>query len=114
MTKKVKKAVKKTRGAKAKFPSKKKLVKKAVTSKLKAFYAMGGGVTPVINSTALGVIETAKKHGIKVYAGRSGIQGLLLEELYDTSKETAKTLKALSLRPGAAFGSCRYKLTDIE
>jgi len=87
--------------------------KKTITRK-NAFYAMGGGVTPVINSTALGVIETAKKHGIKVLAGRFGIRGLLLEELYDTSKENNKTLRAaLSLRPGAAFGSCRYKLTDM-
>ena len=80
-----------------------------------AFYAMGGGVTPVINFTALGVIETARKHGIKVYAGKNGIQGLLLEELYDTSKENADTLrKALKITPGAAFGTCRYKLTDIN
>lgn len=91
----------------------KKTAKKPA-NRMNAFYAMGGGVTPVINSTALGVIETARKHGIKVYAGRHGIQGLLLEELYDTSKETSKTLQALHLRPGAAFGSCRYKLTDVE
>ena len=83
--------------------------------KKNAFYAMGGGVTPVINSTALGVIEAARKHGIKVYAGKNGIQGLLLEEFYDTSKENADTLrKALKTTPGAAFGTCRYKLTDIN
>lgn len=79
-----------------------------------AFYAMGGGVTPVINSSALGVIETCNKHGINVLAGHFGIQGLLEEELFDMSKETHTTLKALALRPSAAFGSCRYKLKDLN
>lgn len=94
-----------------------KLVKKTTARKPKmknAFYAMGGGVTPVINSSALGVIETCRKHGVKVYAGKFGIEGLLTEEMYDMSKETPKTLKALKLRPGSAFGSCRYKLTDLN
>ena len=38
-----------------------------------AFYAQSGGVTAVINATACGVIETARKHRnkiAKVYAGR--------------------------------------------
>ena len=45
-----------------------------------AFYAQSGGVTAVINATACGVIETARKHknGIgKIYAGRDGIIGAL-------------------------------------
>lgn len=97
--------------------STKKTIKKKTTRKpvmKNAFYAMGGGVTPVINSSALGVIETCKKHGIKVYTGHFGIQGLLLEDMFDMSKETPKTLQGLRLRPGTAFGSCRYKLTDMK
>jgi len=38
-----------------------------------AFYAQSGGVTAVINASAAGVIETARKHKNrigKVYAGR--------------------------------------------
>ena len=31
-----------------------------------AFYAQSGGVTSVINATACGVIQTAKKQGIKI------------------------------------------------
>src|SRR5690606_23083116 len=53
-----------------------------------AFYAQSGGVTAVINTTACGVIETARKHKNKigkVYAGRNGIIGALREELIDTS-----------------------------
>jgi len=41
-----------------------------------ALYAQSGGVTAVINASAAGVIETARKHGNrigKVYAGRDGI-----------------------------------------
>ena len=40
-----------------------------------AFYAQSGGVTSVINTTACGVIQTARKHKIKVFAGRNGIIG---------------------------------------
>jgi 6-phosphofructokinase 1 len=49
-----------------------------------AFYAQSGGVTATINTTACGVIETARKHrGTigKVYAGRDGIIGALTEDL---------------------------------
>ena len=48
--------------------------------KRNAFYAQSGGVTAVINATACGVIETARKHKDKigkVYAGRNGIIGAL-------------------------------------
>ena len=81
-----------------------------MNTKKNAFYAQSGGVTSVINSTACGIIETARKHGIKVYAGRNGIIGALTEDLIDTSKETAKDIAALRYTPGGAFGSCRYKL----
>ena len=82
-----------------------------------AFYAQSGGVTAVINASACGVIETARKHKTKigkVYAGRNGIIGALAEELIDTSKESAKSIAALKHTPGGAFGSCRYKLKGLE
>jgi len=82
-----------------------------------AFYAQSGGVTAVINATACGVIETARKHGDrigKVYAGRNGIIGALLEDLIDTSKESASAIAALRHTPAGAFGSCRYKLKSLE
>ena len=79
------------------------------------FYAQSGGVTSVINATACGVIETARKDKRlgKVLAGRNGIIGALQEELIDTSKETSKDITALRHTPGGAFGSCRYKLPVI-
>jgi len=80
-------------------------------------YAQSGGVTPVINATACGVIESARNHRDqigKVYAGKDGIIGVLKEELIDTSKERKASISALRHTPGGAFGSCRYKLKSIE
>lgn len=80
-------------------------------------YAQSGGVTPVINATACGVIEKAREHKDrigKVYAGSDGIIGVLREELIDTSKETKTAISGLRHTPGGAFGSCRYKLKGLE
>jgi 6-phosphofructokinase 1 len=80
-------------------------------------YAQSGGVTPVINATACGVIETARNHRDqigKVYAGKDGIIGVLKEELIDTSRERKASISALRHTPGGAFGSCRYKLKSID
>jgi len=82
-----------------------------------AFYAQSGGVTAVINASACGVIETARKHRRhigKVYAGRNGIIGALTEDLIDTSREPAAAIRALRHTPGGAFGSCRFKLKGLE
>lgn len=82
-----------------------------------AFYAQSGGVTAVINASACGVIETARKfpkHIGKLYAGRHGIIGALSEDLIDTSKESPAAIRALRYAPGGAFGSARYKLAGLE
>ncbi|HKK16790.1 MAG TPA: diphosphate--fructose-6-phosphate 1-phosphotransferase, partial [Gammaproteobacteria bacterium] len=82
-----------------------------------AFYAQSGGVTAVINASACGVIETARKHCDKigkVYAGRNGIIGALTEDLIDTSQETDPAIAALRNTPSGAFGSCRYKLKGLD
>ncbi|WP_428417777.1 6-phosphofructokinase [Methylibium sp.] len=85
--------------------------------KRNAFYAQSGGVTAVINASACGVIETARRHKDrigKVYAGRDGIIGALAEDLIDTGKESATAIAALRSTPSGAFGSCRYKLKSLE
>lgn len=82
-----------------------------------AFYAQSGGVTSVINASAAGVIQTAKKYPDAigtVYAGKNGILGALNEALYDTSVESDDQIEALKHTPGGAFGSCRYKLKSLE
>ena len=86
-------------------------------AKKNAFYAQSGGVTSVINASACGVIETARKHKDKigkVYAGRNGIIGALTEDLIDTSKESVKNVAALRYTPSGAFGSCRFKMKSLE
>ena len=85
--------------------------------KKNAFYAQSGGVTAVINASACGLIETARRHPDKigrVYAGRHGIIGALTEDMIDTSKESRATIAALRHTPGGAFGSARYKLAGID
>jgi 6-phosphofructokinase len=82
-----------------------------------AFYAQSGGVTAVINASACGVIETARKHKRHIgtlYAGRNGILGALHEDLIDTGKESAADIRALRHTPAGAFGSARYKLKKYE
>ena len=82
-----------------------------------AFYAQSGGVTPVINASAAGVIQTAAlfpEKINKVYAGQDGILGALSENLIDTSLEAPEDIEALKMTPSGAFGSCRYKLKSIE
>ncbi len=86
-------------------------------AKPNAFYAQSGGVTAVINASACGVIETARKHRDrigKVYAGRNGILGALTEDLIDTGKESDAAIHALRHTPAGAFGSARYKLKGLE
>lgn len=88
-----------------------------MSKKKNAFYAQSGGVTAVINASACGVIETARKYRSKiskVFAGRNGIIGALTEDLIDTSKENPKDIAALRYTPAGAFGSCRYKLKGLE
>jgi 6-phosphofructokinase 1 len=93
------------------------ILEEFVMAQRNAFYAQSGGVTAVINASACGVLQTAREHSEKigrVYAGRNGIVGALTEDLIDTSVESAAAIAALKYTPGAAFGSCRYKLTSIH
>ncbi len=78
-------------------------------------YAQSGGVTPVINATACGVIETAREEDRigNVLAAKDGILGVLNEELIDTSVMTSAQVAALRHTPGGVFGSCRFKLKSI-
>ncbi len=81
------------------------------------FYAQSGGPTAVINTSACGLIETARQYPEqlgKVYAGKNGILGALHENLIDTSLESSADIAALRHTPASAFGSCRFKLKSLE
>tara|TARA_R110002110_G_scaffold415562_1_gene651041 strand:+ start:2938 stop:4191 length:1254 start_codon:yes stop_codon:yes gene_type:complete len=81
-----------------------------------ALYAQSGGVTAVINSTASGIIQAAKKHPEigTVFAARNGIIGALKEELINTDLMSDDEVMGLNHTPSGAFGSCRYKLKGID
>ncbi len=86
-------------------------------TKKNAFYAQSGGVSAVINASACGVIETARRHPThigRLYAGRHGIIGALTEDLIDVYRESPATLRGLRHTPAGAFGSARFKLKGIE
>lgn len=85
-----------------------------------AFYAQSGGVTAVINATACGLIQEARRLRLqqpgsigKVYAGHDGILGALTEEMIDTDLETDADIARLRYTPGGAFGSSRYHLGPL-
>jgi len=85
--------------------------------KKNAFYAQSGGVSAVINASAAGVIETARKHSRQIgrlYAGRHGIIGALTEDLIDVYRENPTTLRGLRYTPSGAFGSARFKLKGLD
>jgi 6-phosphofructokinase len=85
-------------------------------SKKNALYCQSGGVTAVINATACGVIEAARKNPEvgTVFGAKNGIIGVLREQLIDTAQHSDEDIAALRHTPGGAFGSCRYKLKDME
>jgi len=75
-------------------------------------FAQSGGPTSVINASCYGIISEAKKHGIKVFASKFGVEGILKDNLIDMTDISDNDLNALRYSPSAAFGSCRYKLRD--
>ncbi len=80
-------------------------------------YAQSGGVTPVINATAGALIQAARSHPERIsatLAARDGILGALREDLIDTGQMSDEQVEALGHTPGGAFGSCRFKLPDLE
>jgi ATP-dependent phosphofructokinase / diphosphate-dependent phosphofructokinase len=74
--------------------------------------AQSGGPTAVINASLAGVIQEAGRHGCieEIYGGLNGILGILNEELIDLNDEKSRTIEGLKSTPGAALGTCRYKI----
>lgn len=75
--------------------------------------AQSGGPTAVINASVAGVVQEAGRHPEQIeeiYGGMNGILGILNEELIDIQEEKQQTIEGLKHTPGAALGTCRYKL----
>ncbi|MDI6727223.1 MAG: 6-phosphofructokinase, partial [Smithellaceae bacterium] len=78
--------------------------------------AQSGGPTAVINASACGVIQEARKYPEieGIYAAHNGILGILNEKILDLRKEDDSTIEGLMTTPSAALGSCRYKVKNEE
>ena len=74
--------------------------------------AQSGGPTAVINASVAGVVAEALNHNCieEVYGGLNGVLGILNEEFIDLAAESRQQIRALRCTPGAALGTCRYKL----
>ncbi len=83
-----------------------------------AFYAQSGGVTAVINASAAGVIETARKHREAHRQGLRGPQRHHRRADRGPDRHQPRVGRRRSARspgpPGGAFGSARYKLKGVE
>lgn len=71
-----------------------------------------GGPTSVINASVAGVINEALNHTCieEIYGTLNGVLGILQEDFIDLASESQQTIRALRHTPGAALGTCRYKL----
>jgi 6-phosphofructokinase len=71
-----------------------------------------GGPTSVINASVSGIIAEALNHEVieEIYGSLNGVLGILQEDLVDLAAESQQQIRALRHTPGAALGTCRYKL----
>jgi ATP-dependent phosphofructokinase / diphosphate-dependent phosphofructokinase len=78
--------------------------------------AQSGGPTSVINASLAGVVAEALNHECieEIYGGVNGVLGILNEQLVDLAAETQQTIRALRHTPGAALGTCRFKLKSQQ
>jgi len=71
-----------------------------------------GGPTAVINASLTGAITEALNHECieEIYGCLNGVLGILNEDLIDLAAESQQTVRGLKYTPGAALGTCRFKL----
>ena len=82
-----------------------------------ALVALGGGPSPVINASLLGVVEACMDYEAigEVYGALHGIEGVLKEELIRLDTQDPFELAKLRYTPSSgAIGTCRYKLGKDE
>jgi ATP-dependent phosphofructokinase / diphosphate-dependent phosphofructokinase len=81
-----------------------------------AVVAQSGGPTAVINNSVCGIVQGWQKHGFagKLYGALFGITGVLTEKFIDLTAQDPKAVENLRHTPGAALGSCRYKVKTEE
>ncbi len=79
-------------------------------------YAQSGGPTSVINNSLRGALEEARKYEQidHFYAAYHGVQGILREDIFSLDNICSREIVKLTQTPGAALGSCRYKLDKTK
>src|SRR6187402_1069266 len=77
-----------------------------------ALVGQSGGPTAVINASVAGVIAEALNNNEieEIYGTLNGVLGILQEDFIDLASESQQAIRALKHSPGAALGTCRYKL----
>ncbi len=80
--------------------------------------AQGGGPTAVINCSLVGAIQEAKcaasgKIGM-ITGALHGVDGILNGQIIELGSETSQTLRLICHKPGAALGSCRRKMEEVD
>jgi ATP-dependent phosphofructokinase / diphosphate-dependent phosphofructokinase len=81
-----------------------------------ACICFSGGPTAVLNTIASSVYQEVKRTGAydQLLVGKNGILGVINEQFYDLNRASDAFHKNLPYTPATAFGSCRYKLGDIN
>ena len=81
-----------------------------------AIVAQSGGPSAVINNSVCGVVQTWLKEAPfgKMYAGISGIKGILEGNIIDMGCQKPETIAGLRYTPGAGIFSCRYKVSPDD
>jgi 6-phosphofructokinase 1 len=82
--------------------------------KKNALVALGGGPSPVINASLLGVVSGCRAYPDRIgeiYGALHGIEGVLMENLMNLGRQDGEELEKLRDTPASgAIGTCRYKL----
>ena len=81
-----------------------------------AIIAQSGGPTAVINNSVAAAAETwfANAPGYAIYAGISGIKGILQGQIIDLAAQEKGVLSGFKYTPGAGLFSCRYKVSAAD
>lgn len=77
-----------------------------------------GGPTAAINATLAGIVERAmiSPNVDKIYGSRHGILGVIRDDLTEIGGELSSphAMERLMFSPGAALGSCRKRLPEMD
>ncbi len=71
-----------------------------------------GGPTAVVNASLAGVVAEALNYASieEIYGSLNGVLGILNEDFIDLAAESQQAIRGLRHTPGAALGTCRFKL----